>query len=167
MYCLAQQKQGAGAGSSGDSDSDDSAASESVPAFFQDPGYATLGHSTLSTSNCGNPALRLFGFGSVVPDVRRAPRNRAGHVADVFHFTGFRNRIHHQGVSTNFAAETLFKSSGKLSRLALPRTTASRSAPRASTCRRSGTSTLSGHTSSKFSECSRSCTEKATGSRTS
>lgn len=39
-----------------------------MPAIFRDPGYATLGHSTLSTSNCGNPCLRLFGFGAVVPD---------------------------------------------------------------------------------------------------
>ena len=39
-----------------------------IPSIFTDPGYATLGHSTLSTSNCGNPCLRLFGFGAVVPD---------------------------------------------------------------------------------------------------
>lgn len=39
-----------------------------MPAFFRDPGYAALNHSTLSTSNCGNPCLRLFGFGAVVPD---------------------------------------------------------------------------------------------------
>ena len=39
-----------------------------MPAIFRDSGYATLGHTTLSTSNCGNPCLRLFGFGSVVPD---------------------------------------------------------------------------------------------------
>lgn len=39
-----------------------------MPAIFRDGGYSTLGHSTLSTSNCGNPCLRLFGFGSVVPD---------------------------------------------------------------------------------------------------
>lgn len=25
-------------------------------------------HNILSTSNCGNPSLRLFGFGPVVPD---------------------------------------------------------------------------------------------------
>lgn len=38
------------------------------PALFNDAGYATLNHTTISTSNCGNPALRLFGFGPVVPD---------------------------------------------------------------------------------------------------
>ena len=34
-----------------------------LPAIFTDPGWALLGTSILSTSNCGNPALRLFGFG--------------------------------------------------------------------------------------------------------
>lgn len=39
-----------------------------LPELFLDPGYALLNHSVLSTSNCGNPALRLFGFGPVVDD---------------------------------------------------------------------------------------------------
>jgi carnitine O-acetyltransferase len=39
-----------------------------VPAIFNDPGYNLLGTSVLSTSNCGNPALRLFGFGPVTPE---------------------------------------------------------------------------------------------------
>jgi len=39
-----------------------------VPEIFTDPGYSTLGTSVLSTSNCGNPALRLFGFGPVTPE---------------------------------------------------------------------------------------------------
>lgn len=39
-----------------------------MPAIFTDPGWATLGTSILSTSNCGNPALRLFGFGPVAAD---------------------------------------------------------------------------------------------------
>ncbi|KAK0567118.1 carnitine O-acetyltransferase yat1 [Tilletia horrida] len=38
---------------------------ESMPAIFSDPGFATLNTTILSTSNCGNPALRLFGFGPV------------------------------------------------------------------------------------------------------
>ncbi|KAI5475688.1 carnitine O-acetyltransferase [Pseudohyphozyma bogoriensis] len=74
MYCLSQQQNkkdsshtnGNGGNSPSDSDSDDEPSG--IPALFRDPGYATLGHSTLSTSNCGNPALRLFGFGAVVPD---------------------------------------------------------------------------------------------------
>ncbi|KAH9819592.1 acyltransferase ChoActase/COT/CPT [Melampsora americana] len=42
--------------------------SEGEGSIFKDPGYALLNHSILSTSNCGNPALRLFGFGPVVDD---------------------------------------------------------------------------------------------------
>ena len=39
-----------------------------VPAFFQSEAWDMLNHTILSTSNCGNPALRLFGFGPVVQD---------------------------------------------------------------------------------------------------
>lgn len=39
---------------------------EKSPRLFTDPGWYTLNHTTISTSNCGNPALRLFGFGPVV-----------------------------------------------------------------------------------------------------
>jgi len=39
-----------------------------TPAFFKSAAWKTLNHTILSTSNCGNPALRLFGFGPVVPD---------------------------------------------------------------------------------------------------
>ncbi|KAF8801872.1 acyltransferase ChoActase/COT/CPT [Phlegmacium glaucopus] len=39
-----------------------------MPSIFTDPGWALLGTSILSTSNCGNPALRLFGFGPVAAD---------------------------------------------------------------------------------------------------
>lgn len=39
-----------------------------LPQIFNDPGWALLGRSILSTSNCGNPALRLFGFGPVAAD---------------------------------------------------------------------------------------------------
>ncbi|CAH7684772.1 choline acetyltransferase [Phakopsora pachyrhizi] len=39
-----------------------------LPKIFRDPGYGLLNHSVLSTSNCGNPSLRLFGFGPVVQD---------------------------------------------------------------------------------------------------
>ncbi|GAA5872876.1 hypothetical protein JCM1840_005875 [Sporobolomyces johnsonii] len=68
MWCLAQQRaKGVGLdGSDSESDSDDSVSrAEAIPALFKDPGYAKLGQSILSTSNCGNPALRLFGFGPV------------------------------------------------------------------------------------------------------
>lgn len=39
-----------------------------LPNIFRDKGYQTLNRTVLSTSNCGNPALRLFGFGPVAPD---------------------------------------------------------------------------------------------------
>jgi len=39
-----------------------------IPAIFTDPGWALLCTSIISTSNCGNPALRLFGFGPVAAD---------------------------------------------------------------------------------------------------
>ena len=38
---------------------------QAMPAIFADPGWTLLSTSILSTSNCGNPALRLFGFGPV------------------------------------------------------------------------------------------------------
>lgn len=36
-----------------------------LPAIFADSGWDKLNNTILSTSNCGNPALRLFGFGPV------------------------------------------------------------------------------------------------------
>ncbi|KAG8708043.1 hypothetical protein FRC08_000137 [Ceratobasidium sp. 394] len=39
-----------------------------LPAIFSDPGWSLLNTSILSTSNCGNPALRLFGFRPVATD---------------------------------------------------------------------------------------------------
>lgn len=39
-----------------------------LPSIFTDPGWSLLSTSILSTSNCGNPALRLFGFGPVAAD---------------------------------------------------------------------------------------------------
>ncbi|ORX36165.1 acyltransferase ChoActase/COT/CPT [Kockovaella imperatae] len=54
-------------GSSGDSHANGTSGVK-VPAIFTDPGYGLLGTSVLSTSNCGNPALRLFGFGPVTPE---------------------------------------------------------------------------------------------------
>ncbi|CAK4656895.1 hypothetical protein LEN26_015139 [Aphanomyces euteiches] len=38
------------------------------PALFSDDAWQKLGRSIISTSNCGNPSLRLFGFGPVVPE---------------------------------------------------------------------------------------------------
>ncbi|GAN05695.1 carnitine acetyl transferase [Mucor ambiguus] len=39
---------------------------EKKPQIFTDGGWKTLNNTVISTSNCGNPALRLFGFGPVV-----------------------------------------------------------------------------------------------------
>lgn len=39
-----------------------------IPPFFHSEPYKMLNHTVLSTSNCGNPSLRLFGFGPVVQD---------------------------------------------------------------------------------------------------
>lgn len=50
-----------------ESDSTKSAQVE-LPPIFTDPGWSLLNTSILSTSNCGNPALRLFGFGPVAAD---------------------------------------------------------------------------------------------------
>lgn len=36
---------------------------QQIPALFSDPGYDRINTTILSTSNCGNPALRHFGFG--------------------------------------------------------------------------------------------------------
>jgi len=63
LYCLLQREL--------ETSSDVSSNSSSTPALpeiFRDGGWATLNISILSTSNCGNPALRLFGFGPVTPE---------------------------------------------------------------------------------------------------
>ena len=39
-----------------------------MPALFADAGWDRLNATVLSTSNCGNPALRHFGFGPVSAD---------------------------------------------------------------------------------------------------
>ena len=41
---------------------------ETPPSIFADAGWAALNNTQISTSNCGNPVLRLFGFGPVVAD---------------------------------------------------------------------------------------------------
>lgn len=40
----------------------------SMPAIFADPGWDRLNNTILSTSNCGNPSLRHFGFGPTSGD---------------------------------------------------------------------------------------------------
>ena len=40
---------------------------QELPALFDCPAYKKLTNTILSTSNCGNPSLQLFGFGPVSP----------------------------------------------------------------------------------------------------
>lgn len=44
------------------------AVDDELPAIFADEGWDTINHNVLSTSNCGNPSLRLFGFGPATPN---------------------------------------------------------------------------------------------------
>ena len=64
LYCLLQRDLETGS----DVSSNSSNAASLLPEIFRDGGWATMGTSILSTSNCGNPALRLFGFGPVSPE---------------------------------------------------------------------------------------------------
>lgn len=73
MYSLAKQdlnEQSSGPSSDESSNDEHHHANKKtkLPQIFRDSGYGLLNHSTVSTSNCGNPALRLFGFGPVVSD---------------------------------------------------------------------------------------------------
>jgi len=71
LYCLLQREL---TGEKLDVNPDDPPPSPSnwpprqLPGIFTDPGYSLLSTSIISTSNCGNPALRLFGFGPVAAD---------------------------------------------------------------------------------------------------
>lgn len=109
-----------------------------LPAIFRDGGYSRLNHATLSTSNCGNPCLRLFGFGAVVPD-----GFGIGYIIKV--------RYH----SCKARPETD-------NAIGNCRTTASLSALRASICKLKDFSTPYGHILSKCNECSSSYTAKQT-----
>lgn len=60
QQCIAQQDDPA--------QSKGEAAITAMPALYADAGWKELSHNILSTSNCGNPALRMFGFGPVVGD---------------------------------------------------------------------------------------------------
>jgi carnitine O-acetyltransferase len=40
-----------------------------IPEFFRSESWSKLNHTILSTSNCGNPSLALFGFGPVVSTI--------------------------------------------------------------------------------------------------
>ncbi|KNZ77895.1 Putative mitochondrial carnitine O-acetyltransferase, partial [Termitomyces sp. J132] len=67
LYCLLQRQLAGNLDPSPDDPAPKPITSQ-MPKMFTDPGWETLGTSILSTSNCGNPALRLFGFGPVAAD---------------------------------------------------------------------------------------------------
>ena len=67
LYCLIQRQLAGNLDPSPDEPAT-GAPSHKMPGIFADSGWETLGTSILSTSNCGNPALRLFGFGPVAAD---------------------------------------------------------------------------------------------------
>ncbi|KAG8741894.1 hypothetical protein FRC10_002307 [Ceratobasidium sp. 414] len=70
LYCLIRREMNSAPSSPTVSEDGVSSKSNQVelPAIFTDPGWTLLNTSILSTSNCGNPALRLFGFGPVAAD---------------------------------------------------------------------------------------------------
>lgn len=68
LYCLLQRELNGEVDPSPDDAAPRPAAGSKLPAIFTDSGYSTLSTSILSTSNCGNPALRLFGFGPVAAE---------------------------------------------------------------------------------------------------
>ncbi|KAF8756075.1 carnitine choline acetyltransferase family [Rhizoctonia solani] len=68
LYCLVRRELNS-APSSPVSDSGSNKSNQvEMPSIFSDPGWSLLNTSILSTSNCGNPALRLFGFGPVAAE---------------------------------------------------------------------------------------------------
>ncbi|KAJ6630325.1 acyltransferase ChoActase/COT/CPT [Mycena sp. CBHHK59/15] len=68
MYCLLQRQIGGNLNPLPDEPAPWPASPNKMPAIFTDPGWQLISTSILSTSNCGNPALRLFGFGPVAAD---------------------------------------------------------------------------------------------------
>ncbi|KAG9084142.1 hypothetical protein FS749_005450 [Ceratobasidium sp. UAMH 11750] len=70
LYCLIHREMNSAPPSPTVSEDGTSTKSNQVelPAIFSDPGWSLLNTSILSTSNCSNPALRLFGFGPVAAD---------------------------------------------------------------------------------------------------
>nr|GAT52991.1 predicted protein [Mycena chlorophos] len=68
LYCLLQRQLAGNLNPLPDDPAPWPESPSKMPAIFTDPGWALLSTSILSTSNCGNPALRLFGFGPVAAD---------------------------------------------------------------------------------------------------
>jgi carnitine O-acetyltransferase len=62
LYCMARRNQSGNLNPSPD-DPILPVPANRMPSIFTDSGWDMLSTAILSTSNCGNPALRLFGFG--------------------------------------------------------------------------------------------------------
>lgn len=52
----------------GANDSNSTKFATQIPPIFADPGWDKLNNTIMSTSNCGNPSLKLFGFGPTTSD---------------------------------------------------------------------------------------------------
>jgi carnitine O-acetyltransferase len=68
LYCLLLRERNGNLEPSPDDPVPPPLTNGSLPSIFTDNGWHVLNTSILSTSNCGNPALRLFGFGPVAAD---------------------------------------------------------------------------------------------------
>lgn len=68
LYCLLQREIRSPADGTSSRPSSPTSPNASLPAIFTDPGWALLNTTIVTTSNCGNPALRLFGFGPASAD---------------------------------------------------------------------------------------------------
>ncbi|CUA69616.1 carnitine O-acetyltransferase [Rhizoctonia solani] len=68
LYCLVRRELNSTPGSPVSDSGSAKSNQVEMPAIFTDPGWSLLNTSILSTSNCGNPALRLFGFGPVAAE---------------------------------------------------------------------------------------------------
>ncbi|CAE7114775.1 unnamed protein product [Rhizoctonia solani] len=68
LYCLVRRELNSTPGSPVSESGSTKSNQVELPAIFSDPGWSLLNTSILSTSNCGNPALRLFGFGPVAAE---------------------------------------------------------------------------------------------------
>ncbi|KAF8888280.1 acyltransferase ChoActase/COT/CPT [Infundibulicybe gibba] len=68
LYCLLRRQLHGDLNPSPDEPAPNVPLTNKMPAIFTDSGWETLNTSILSTSNCGNPALRLFGFGPVAAE---------------------------------------------------------------------------------------------------
>ena len=68
LFCMWQRGVLNGDLAKSDSSRTSGSANDDMPSIFADSGWEKLNDIILSTSNCGNPSLRMFGFGPVSGD---------------------------------------------------------------------------------------------------